>query len=121
MSKAEKFPLEQVLAAIKDSGGIQAVVAQRLKCSRNTVSRYAREYATVRQALDDESETVLDLAESKLIAAIRNDDLSAVKYILSTKGKGRGYSERQEVTGKDGGPIKAAVVIEWPEDEGAGD
>ena len=109
MSKAEKFPLEQVLTAVKDSGGIQAVVAQRLKCSRNTVSRYAREYATVRQALDDESETVLDLAESKLVASIKDGDLSAVKYILSTKGKGRGYTERQEVTGADGAPL---VVVE---------
>ena len=36
---------------------------------------------------------------------------SDVKWFLSRKAKSRGYVERQEVTGADGG----AVVVKWDE------
>jgi hypothetical protein len=52
---------------------------------------------------------MVDIAELKLRQQVQDGEAWAVKYILSTKGKSRGYVERQEVTGKDGG----AIVINW--------
>jgi len=49
------------------------------------------------------------MAETELYRAIRDGKDWAVKYILSTKGKSRGYVERQEVTGADGG----AIIVDW--------
>ena len=40
------------------------------------------------------------MAEGKLILAIDNDDWRAIKYVLSTLGKDRGYVERLETEEK---------------------
>lgn len=42
-------------------------------------------------------EDVLDLAEEKLHAAVAEGDLKAVQFILRTKGRSRGYTEKLEV------------------------
>ena len=47
-----------------------------------------------------------DLVESKLFKAIRDDDLRAVTFYLSTRMKHRGYTTRVENTGAEGGPIQ---------------
>jgi len=49
------------------------------------------------------------MAETGLYKAIREGKDWAIKYILSTKGKSRGYVERQEVTGANGG----AIIVDW--------
>ena len=39
-------------------------------------------------------------------------DASAVIFFLKTKGKKRGYVERNEVTGKDGAPIAGNITVQ---------
>ena len=51
------------------------------------------------------------MAEGKLFKAVQGEDLQAVKYLLSTKGKRRGYTERQEISGPEGGPIQTQSNI----------
>jgi len=50
------------------------------------------------------------MAETGLYKAIREGKDWAIKYILSTKGKSRGYVERQEVTGADGKPMETKIT-----------
>jgi hypothetical protein len=52
----------------------------------------------------------VDTAELKLRQAVINGEAWAVLFALRTKGKERGYVERQEVTGKDGGGIEIKAV-----------
>ena len=40
---------------------------------------------------------MLDLAEDRLEQAVNRGDFRAIKYVLSTKGKSRGYTERAEI------------------------
>lgn len=49
-----------------------------------------------------------DLAESKLIQAINNGELTGIIFYLKTKHKARGYVERseQEFSGRNGGPVR---------------
>lgn len=52
-----------------------------------------------------------DFAETKLMQAINNSELTAVLFYLKTKHKARGYVERQEQTGADG---KAQIMtVRW--------
>ncbi len=91
----------ELIAAIPGTGGIISAIARRVGCSWHTAKKYIQEMPTVKAVYEDECESVLDLAEVKLIEAVKGGDLAAVKYMLSTKGKGRGYTERQEVVSKN--------------------
>ena len=42
---------------------------------------------------------------------MRKGNITAIIFTLKTIGKSRGYVERQEVTGADGG----AVIVKWDE------
>jgi hypothetical protein len=54
-------------------------------------------YEETKRAYDNENEGLLDLAESKLIENINKNDDTAIIFYLKTKGKNRGYIERQEI------------------------
>lgn len=92
----------QFLAAISKSGGIFTTIAQRVGCDWHTAKKRIMGNAVLRQAWEDECETVADIAETKLQELIESGDFPAIKFYLSTKAKNRGYSERTEITGKDG-------------------
>ena len=63
----------------------------------------------LKEFLDNLRETELDLTEQKLRDAIMNGEPWAITLKLKTQGKARGYVERQEVTGANGG----AIVVDW--------
>lgn len=103
------YTAKQFIAAIPGTGGIVTSIAERVGCKWHTAKKYIETMPTVRQAYEDECARVLDMAEDGLIKAIQGGDLQAIKYYLSTKGKHRGYTERQELTGAEGGPL----LVRW--------
>jgi len=98
------YALREVLEAIKGSAGLTSPVAKRLECAWDTAHKYINKWETTRRAFANEGEQVIDFAEQKVIEAIRDGDGVTIRWYLSTKGKGRGYTERHEVagTGEDG-------------------
>ena len=118
MGRVEKYTAQQVIDAIPGTGGIIELIAQKLGCDRVTIWRYSQRYATVKQALAQADESVTDLAEAKAIKLINAEYWPAIVHRLNTKGKARGYTERHEHTGADGGPI---VVVNWDEADDADD
>ena len=113
MSGKNLFTAQQFIDAIPGTGGIVTKIAEKVGCVWNTARKYIDTHPTVQQAYDDECERILDMAESALFKSISERDAWAVKYMLSTKGKARGYIERTEHTGKDGGPI---YIVNWDDD-----
>lgn len=112
----QQYTAQQVIDAIKDSGGNMSIVAKRLGCDRSTVARYAQRYVTIREALQQADEAVTDLAESKAIKLINEEYWPAIMHRLNTKGKARGYSERKELTGADGGPQEIVFKVVYGDD-----
>jgi transposase-like protein len=106
-----------IIEAIKDSGGIMSTIARRLGVTWHTADSWVKQYDETKQALQDERETILDLAESTLFRNIKDGNSQDAKWLLSTMGKNRGYSERQEITGVDGGPIDVNAIIRKAEEE----
>ncbi|MEJ8571258.1 hypothetical protein [Microbaculum marinum] len=102
--RKERFTPEQVVEALRQSGGIQAGAAQLLKCSRSTVTDYLHRYPEIAERLPDIGEETLDLAELGLLNEIKSQNLTAIIFFLKTRGKHRGYVQRVENTGPDGGP-----------------
>ena len=90
------YTAAQFIKAIPGSGGIITVIADRVGCDWATAKRYITNYSTVEQAYNNERNRIVDLAETKIISAINEGDIQTVKWYLSTIGKERGYTERQE-------------------------
>lgn len=106
MPRKNKFTVTQVVDAIKDAKGFLSTAARHLDCDYKTVQNYAKRYPTVQEAINEERETVKDLAEGSLFSEIKNGNITAIIFYLKTQGKDRGYVERQEFTGKGGEPLQ---------------
>lgn len=110
MSSPYEFTKERVLDAIKSSFGIMSRIAKNLDgCEWHTAEKYVNRWAETRQAFADEDERALDLSESKMIEQIAAGDGPMIRFHLATKGKRRGYTERTELSGPEGGPIEHNV------------
>jgi len=110
MARKNEFTAEEVGKAIADANGILAVAARKLGCSRRTIHNYVNKYASVKEVYADANETTIDFAEGKLMELIKDGNVTAIIFFLKTKAKHRGYVERQEHTGKDGGTINVKLV-----------
>lgn len=110
MAGRNQFKAKEFIDAIPGTGGIITAIARRVGCSWDTAKKYIFEYPTIKQAYDNECESVTDMAESVLITNIKNGDSADAKWWLTRKGKGRGFVERSEVSGPDGEPIPIAIV-----------
>ena len=107
-----KIPSKAILKAIKGSGGIVSEVARRVGIERQSMHRRLNKEPRLKEALEQERETLLDVAEGVLYhLAINERRENSLLYLLSTVGKSRGYSKRKEVTGADGGPVEVVYEI----------
>lgn len=109
MPKGNQWTAQQFIAAIPGSGGIVATIAKRIGCDWHTARRYIDDYPTIRQAYEDECETVTDLAESTLIKSMQEGDAGTAKWWLSRKRRDK-FADNLEVTGAAGGPIVIKVI-----------
>jgi predicted transcriptional regulator len=96
MPVPNKYSAEQVIEAVRRNRGILTLVAKDLGCTRQTVHSYVKRYPTIAQAVEDERESLLDLAEGSLFEQVRKGNITAIIFTLKTLGKHRGYVERQE-------------------------
>lgn len=87
-------PVEDVLR--KKRGNV-SLAAKALSVSRTALHKYIRENS-LQEIVDDAREEIVDLAEDKLLSAVRKGEAWAVCFALKTQGKERGYVERQEIT-----------------------
>src|SRR3972149_10177815 len=116
MSRA-KYTCEQFEAAIPGSGGIISTIARRVGCHWEVAKKFIDVHATLKTLYESELEVNLDVAESLIItnikiasskqqAGIKSEkpelvDTTDAKWFVSKKGKGRGYTERQETFNLD--------------------
>ena len=85
------------LEALERSLGIITTACKASKIGRSTHYRWMREDEEYKQAVKEIEEHTLDFAESHLHLLIKDKNPAAIIFYLKTKGKRRGYIERQEV------------------------
>ena len=95
--KGAKVDTATILQVIAGSGGIVATIAEKLNVTRTTFYNYLKDIPEVAQAVEDEKEAMLDMAEGSLFGLIESGDLGAICFYLKCKGKQRGYIEKQEI------------------------
>ena len=93
----DRYSQARVIDAIKAAKGIKATAAANLKCSRQTVTNYIDRYPAVKAAYEEAVESTIDLAQSKLIVLVEREEWPAIRFLLVTLGKDRGFTERTEI------------------------
>lgn len=97
----------QIKQAITDADGVLSEVARAVGISRQQVYNRIERSEDLQAAVDQARETLTDVAEFELGKAILSGNMTAIIFHLkgSQAGRKRGYSERVEMTGANGGPI----------------
>lgn len=115
-----------VLQALEEAKGIVSAACKAAGIARQTFYEWKNEDSEFAAAVEDIQEVAIDYVESKLFEKIEGVTMlgkgaeiegeppvytippsdTAIIFYLKTKAKKRGYVERQEHTGGDGGPIE---------------
>jgi hypothetical protein len=96
---------QAMLHALEKTLGVVTSAARQVGIERTTHYNWMKEDPDYKRAVESIEDIALDFAESKLHTMIQNEDTAATIFYLKTKGKKRGYIERQELTGNEGAPI----------------
>lgn len=108
------------LEALEKSLGVVTQACKISGVARSTHYKWMSEDKEYKAAVEDLDNLALDFAESKLHKEIEKGQITAIIFYLKTKGKRRGYIERQEIDYRDneiivkygGEPIQSASETE---------
>ena len=95
-NKTKHIKEDAVIEALTKSLGIVTSACKQAGISRYTFYEWMKDPA-FKKRVDDIGDVALDFAESKLHKLIDDGVPSATIFYLKTKGKDRGYVERQEI------------------------
>lgn len=103
--------------ALRAAGGIPAGAAKLLDCARSTVTRRIHKSPALQALIDELQEELVDIAEIACASMVRNkahrNHFNAVRLVLETKGKARGWTKQIGIT------IDKPVPIIFTEGQGA--
>ena len=112
MNKSRHIKKEAILQALENSLGVVTVACKQADIPRSTYYKWLKEDEEFAKAVKDIENIALDFGESQLHSQMKDGNTSATIFFLKTKGKKRGYVERQELDLSSGDePIKINVKI----------
>lgn len=92
----------EMIKALVKALGVVTLACEKVGIERSTHYDWLKNDPKYKQEVEDIGEVALDFAESMLHKQIQDKDTTATIFFLKTKGKKRGYIERNELTGADG-------------------
>jgi hypothetical protein len=87
---------ENFIEALKNTLGNISLACDRCNIARTTYYNWISEDKSFHSHVKEIEERNLDFAESQLLKGIKNENATLLIFYLKTKGKNRGYVERQE-------------------------
>lgn len=111
--------ITDLAVALRYARGSYALAARLLARSRTSVVHATEKNEVLLAFRNEMVDGVLDHAEFHMFRRAEEGHEKSGRFILTTLGKDRGYTTRQENTGKDGTPIVGGinVVLVKPEDD----
>nr|DAS27921.1 MAG TPA: Terminase small subunit [Caudoviricetes sp.] len=109
------------LKAFTQSRGIIAPACRAVSMTRQLYYKWLEDDPSFAEAVEAIRQEQIDTVESALLNKIEDGDTTAVIFYLKTKGKERGYSERTELTGRDGKDLIPDIRIEIVDADYSGD
>ena len=111
MYESRHIKKESILKSLEQSLGVVTVACKKADVPRSTFYKWLKEDEDFAEQVKDIENIALDFAESQLHKQISDNSTAATIFYLKTKGKKRGYIERQEITGADGMPNNFQIEI----------
>jgi hypothetical protein len=112
MDKSRHIKKESILKALENTLGVVTMACKSADIPRSTYYKWLKEDDEFAKAVKDIENIALDFGESQLHKQIGDGNTSATIFFLKTKGKKRGYIERNELDITSGDePIKINVNI----------
>lgn len=106
-SQEQKATGEQIYNALKEFDGNLSKVARELGITRKRLVERIDASPALSSLRGDLREDIVDNAEDNIFGDVRRGDSAASRFVVSTIGKGRGWS--QGVTGEKGGAIEVVI------------
>ena len=118
MNKSRHIKKESILKALEQSLGVVTMACKKADIPRSTFYKWLNEDEEFAKQVQEIANVALDFAESELFKQIQGGVPTSTIFYLKTKGKKRGYIERQEITGMDGMPNNFQIeIIDKTEDK----
>ena len=96
---------EAMLEALEKSLGIVSTAAKMVGIDRSTHYAWLKADEEYKSAVNSIQDSVLDFAESHLYKLVKEGNPAATIFMLKTRGKKRGYIERQEIEVQEKKPL----------------
>lgn len=87
---------KRMVEALKATKGIVTAASEASGVPRSTHYTWMNDDPEYKQAVEDAQEVAIDFVEGKLISLIEGGDTASTIFFMKTRGKKRGYIERQE-------------------------
>jgi hypothetical protein len=97
MDKTEQHK-KAMLEALEKSLGVVTTACRSVGIGRTTHYLWMDKDPEYKKSVEDLENVALDYAETKLHSQITKENPTAIIFYLKTKGKKRGYVERQEIS-----------------------
>jgi hypothetical protein len=111
VTKSNNIKKGAMIEALVKSLGVVTMACREVGIARKTHYEWYNEDKEYKAAVDDVLDVALDFAESMLHKQIEGKDTTATIFYLKTKGKKRGYIERQEIDATINIPSLPNVII----------
>ena len=105
MSSTNSTRKKDLLDALERSLGIVSTACEKVGVDRKTHYNWLKDDPEYKEAVRAIEERTIDFAESHLHALIKDKNPAATIFFLKTKGKTRGYIERQEIEVSEPRPL----------------
>ena len=112
MDKSRHIKKETILQALENSLGVVTVACKQANIPRSTYYKWLKEDKEFADQVKEIENIALDFAESQLHSQIKDGSTPATIFYLKTKGKKRGYVEKQELDLTSAQPVKIKVNID---------
>ena len=86
-----------MIKALHDTVGVVSPACEAVGIHRSTHYRWLEEDEEYRKEVESVQEFQLDFVESKLFENISKNDTTATIFYLKTRGRKRGYIEKQDI------------------------
>lgn len=109
--KKTKATKRQLIKSIEQNGGIMSCIADDFGLTIRRIQQRVAADADLQEAMKQARDQLIDEAEVKLRSAVKRGSPWAVKLVLMTLGRHRGYTQRLEVDSNESHANNVVIIL----------